>query len=168
MALNTSWSTSAGRGPAEIEKSWYWPGSTLPPVHVTSLTASVTGPSSLSSGGAIFSVLVVGVQPSSGLTDTDAIGWPTGICTRSWVVDASSRSLGTRKDSWVKLPLAASPGWMVTCAQAGCAHSTASAIAPIATTAFRAICRSWIEDVREGVVLRRREVPGDARLRAGA
>jgi hypothetical protein len=69
--------------------------------HVILTIASVMSPSSLLIGVASFIVSVVAVQPSSGLSDTDAIGVSVGRFTSNAVVLAVSFSFGTRNATLV-------------------------------------------------------------------
>ena len=88
--------TSSGSGPRLTGNCWNSPGLIAPPVQSISVIASETVPSSVVMGLSSFPCLVVTVQPGTGCTDTDAIGWSVGR--KSWirVVEAVASSLGTR------------------------------------------------------------------------
>ena len=44
-------------------------------------------------------VVVVAVQPGTGRTETEAIGWSTGMSTSMAVVEALASSFGTRNET---------------------------------------------------------------------
>jgi hypothetical protein len=120
MAGSVSDSLS-GSGPALMEKDWYSPGlmpAPGPAVQVISLTASVIVAPSASTGGFSVLVVVVAVQPGTGLTLTNASGVSVGDCTRRLVVEAVSLSVGTRKVTSPNPPGAASGELTETCAEA--------------------------------------------------
>ena len=99
MAGNTIWSASSGSGPSESGKSRYWPGSIRVPgaaVQVTDPTVSVIVRPSSCTGGLSGTLLVVAVQPGSGVVRTELIGWSVGSVTVRPTVPAVSDSLGTR------------------------------------------------------------------------
>ena len=135
-ALNTSVSVSVGSGPSEASNSWNWPGSIFPPVQVIFVTALLISPSSVFTGVGSFVLSALTVQPGTGLTDTNAIGWSVGSSMTTLVVEASSRSLGTRNVTFVHEPCSAVPGLTVTWARAGPAVA-ARATAEAAVTAAR-------------------------------
>src|SRR5580698_4911130 len=124
MALNTSCPIPEGSGSAETEKSWYCPGRILPPVQVTSDTAVVNEPSSVTTGLARVTDRTLTVQPGTGLTRNWAIGWSVGTWTCTWTVAAADSSFGTLNVSSAVEPCAAEPGVIVTCANAVPASAT--------------------------------------------
>src|SRR5215469_5823407 len=135
-----------GKGSADTEKSWYWPGRILPPLQVTSDTAVLNEPSSVTIGLARVIVCTETCQPGTGLASSWAIGWLVGICTCISMVAALASSLGTRKVTSAVDPCAADPGVIVMCARAVPA-SAASAIAQLARTmAPRAPVRAMRRD----------------------
>src|SRR5438045_5350840 len=74
-------------------------------VHVILLTTSlISSPSSVFTGVLSLVVPTAAVQPGIGIVDTDAIGLSVGIATSSFVVEAVSLSVGTRKAIRAKLP----------------------------------------------------------------
>jgi hypothetical protein len=95
--LKANLPVSSGSCPKATSKSSYWPGPILPPVQVTSETASLIVPSSVFTG--VFSLVVVtfALQPSCGLTSTPRTGWSVGRYSCTFVVLAESSSSGTRK-----------------------------------------------------------------------
>src|SRR6185437_16578968 len=115
-ALNTSWRTPVGSGSADTEKSWYCPGRILPPLQVTSETAVLNEPSSVTTGFGKVTVCTVTVHPGTGLTRNWAIGWSVGTWTCTWTVAAADSSSGTLNVSSAVDPCGADPGVMVTCA----------------------------------------------------
>jgi hypothetical protein len=60
-------------------------------------TASVTLPSSVSTGGFSGALVTTAVQPGIGVVRTEGIGWSEGRVTSSFTVLAVSDSDGTRK-----------------------------------------------------------------------
>ncbi len=97
IALKTIRSAFSGSLPTETGNCWNLPGSILPPLQVTLVTASliclpctVSGLSSL-----VFSTVTVQPGMSCGMTDDS--GWSVGKLTSSCVVEALSRSFGTLK-----------------------------------------------------------------------
>jgi hypothetical protein len=89
----------SGSAPRLTSKSANWPGPTRVPgwaVQVTVCTASVTLPSSVSTGGFSGTLAVAAVQPGIGVVRTDGIGWSVGRVTCSLTVPAVADSVGTR------------------------------------------------------------------------
>src|ERR1700727_2946327 len=113
-----------GSGSAETEKSWNCPGGILPPVQVTSDTAVVNEPSSVTIGLASVTVCTETVHPGTGLTRNCAIGWAVGTWTCTSTVAAVDSSFGTLKVSSAVDPCGADPGVIVTCANAVPASAT--------------------------------------------
>ena len=72
--MNVSSLTPVGSGSAEMVKSWNWPGGIRPPDQVTSETAWVNRPSSVTIGLLRVMSFTVIFQPGTGLTSTWAIG----------------------------------------------------------------------------------------------
>src|SRR4051794_13805487 len=116
--------------------SWNSPGLIWPLLQVTFVTASVTVPSSDLIGLGSLPLTTETVQPGVGRTETEAIGWSSGMSISTLLGMALSSSLGTRKDTLVNEPCSAVVGLAVTCAEAGTATaSTVSAVAePTAST----------------------------------
>ena len=125
--MNSRLSTS-GSGPIDTGKRWNVPGSMAPPDHVIFDTASVMSPLSPLIGFASVALSTLMVQPGTGSTLTNAIGWSVGKVTSSIVVRASSRSFGTWNTSVAKPPWVAFGGWIVTCADAGPAARTSRTV----------------------------------------
>lgn len=119
------------------EKSWNWPGAIFPPDQMTSETAWVNFPSSVTIGLANVIVLTEMVHPGTGWTSRSAIGWPVGIFISSLVVSALASSLGTWKVSTAADPACAELGVTVIWASAGTASSRTVAAAAGTVTAVR-------------------------------
>ena len=74
---------------------WNWPGLIFPPDQVIWVTASVSSPPSTLIGLGRRPLADSTVQPGTGCTDTEAIGWSVGRNNCTLVVSASASSLGT-------------------------------------------------------------------------
>src|SRR3954447_19622330 len=98
MALNTSF-PDFGSCPRLSWKSWNWPGRTPPAVavQVTSETTDLTCAPNILIGLLSFRVAVVTFQPGVAVVCTDPSGRSLGRMTRILVVEALSRSFGTRR-----------------------------------------------------------------------
>src|SRR4051794_41889017 len=90
--------------------SWNSPGLIWPLLQVTFVTASVTVPSSDLIGLGSLPLTTETVQPGVGRTETEAIGWSSGMSTSNLLVTALASSLGTRKDTLVNEPCSAVSG----------------------------------------------------------
>jgi hypothetical protein len=134
MAGNSRPSTS-GSGPTEIANVSNWPGSIIPPVHVTVSTTSVSSSPNSSMGSSSVRVVVSTVHPGFGCGRTEPSGWSAGSCTSKVTVPASSRSLGTLNVTMEKPPCSAGSG-MLTWADAVPGRATmAMAMAMVAAAA---------------------------------
>ncbi len=118
-----------GQAAEETSNSWNSPGFTSPPDQVILVTASVISPYWDWTGVGSLPSVTSAFQPGTGLTETNGSGASTGKVTSILVVEASSRSLGTRKATLLKLPCGTEPGWTVTWASAGTAKPSVRAVA---------------------------------------
>src|SRR5215207_6428971 len=119
--------SASGSGPPLNEKLWYSPGGMPAPgsaVQVISVIASLIVAPSASTGGVSSPVVVVAVQPGTGLMLMKARGVSLGSWTRSEIVDAVSLSVGTRRVSSPNPPAAASDELTETCADAPAPSAT--------------------------------------------
>src|SRR5215472_9480097 len=103
----------AGNGSAETEKSWNCPGKIFPPDQMTSETAWLNDPSSVTSGFASLIVRTEMVQPGTGWTSSWAIGCTVGICTSSLTASAFVSSFGTWNVSTAVEPAGTEAGLIV-------------------------------------------------------
>ena len=85
-ALKTSWSVSVGREPMDSGNFWNWPGSIVPPLQVTLVTASLICLPCTVSGLASLDLVTSTFQPGTGCGITDASGWSVGKLTSSLTV----------------------------------------------------------------------------------
>ena len=100
-----------------------------PPDHVIFDTASVMSPLSPLIGFASVDLSTLMVQPGTGSTLTNAIGWSVGKVTSSIVVlRVVACSFGTWNTSVANPPWVAFGGWIVTCADAGPAARTSRTV----------------------------------------
>ena len=106
-------------------------------VQVTSLTAFVTGPASVSIGVFTVNCVASAVQPAMGSTSASAIGWSVGNCTVTFVVVCGSFSFGTTNASTASVPFVADAGSISTWAQAGDAAAASARPAVASTIAKR-------------------------------
>src|SRR5215472_8925807 len=141
MALNVI-VAALGSGPALTTNSSNSPGliavAALSEVQSISDTACATrSPSSVVTGWASRSVLVVKLHPGCGRTSTDANGVSVGNCSLNPVVLAVSLSVGTWNVSTASPPCVASGELTVTWAYAGAASASHAATTPAATTGRR-------------------------------
>src|SRR5438034_8945190 len=122
----------SGSEPSATGNSRNWPGliavSGEFAVHVTLLTISLTSPSSALIGVASLVVWADTDQPAIGVVATEGTGLSVGNATSSFVVDAVSLSVGTRKAIRASPPACAGPPSIVTWAlAAGAKPPTATA-----------------------------------------
>src|SRR5918996_1558330 len=133
IAGNSSVVTSSGIR-ALNPNSWSSPGSISPPSQVTVPTTSVSSSPNTSRGSSSVCISTVRSHPGTSMNDTNAIG---GNSTWILMVDASSRSVGTRTTNRENEPITPSSGETVTWANAGAAMRSIAATELPTTKSFR-------------------------------
>ena len=118
IALNVSVLPALSGTATEIPKSWNSPGRMPAPsvLNVMVSTRSVRFSPKTSTGLSSLAILTFTSQPGTGWCETEMK--PAGNWTSTFLVDASSRSLGTRTSRRLNPPAGTSLGCSVTCAGA--------------------------------------------------